>query len=100
MIEFGPPHLPLKEGSSPDVKIPSLSWFGQLSQQPGDPPPFFPIWSQIELPAIRCRHFGGLSATLDQSGQGEPWTLQQDSTPSHGSKFTQSWIQSKKPPPL
>ena len=25
------------EGLSPDVKIPSLSCFGQLSQQPGDP---------------------------------------------------------------
>ena len=26
---------------------------------------------------------------------GEPWTLQQDSAPSHGSKMTQSWIQAQ-----
>ena len=67
MIEFRPPCLPLKEGSTPDIKIPSLSWFGQLSQQLGDPPPFSPIWSQIECPAVCHKHFGGLSAILVQS---------------------------------
>ena len=100
MIEFGPPHLPLKEGSSPDVKIPSLSWFGQLSQQPGDPPPFFPIWSQIELPAIRCRHFGGLSATLDQSGQGEPWTRNKILHPLMVPSSHNPGFRAKKTPPL
>ena len=29
--------------------------------------------------------------------QNKPWTLQQDFAPSHGSKFTQSWIQRKIP---
>ena len=38
---------------------------------------------------------GCLLPWTNQHFQGEPWTLQQDSAPSHGSKFTQSWIQRK-----
>ena len=33
----------------------------------------------------------------EQHFKDEPWTLQQDSAPSHGSKFTQSWILRKIP---
>ena len=29
---------------------------------------------------------------VEQHFKDKPWTLQQDSAPSHGSKFTQSWI--------
>ena len=37
---------------------------------------------EAELFPWACNHFDGV-----------PWTLQQDSTPSHGSKMTQSFIQ-------
>ena len=40
---------------------------------------------------------GCLLPWANQHFQGEPWTLQQDSAPSHGSNFTQSWIQRKIP---
>ena len=33
----------------------------------------------------------------NQHFQSKPWTLKQNSAPSHGSKFTQSWIQRKIP---
>ena len=39
-IEFGRPHLRLKEELSPDAKICSLWWCGQQWPQPGDPRSF------------------------------------------------------------
>ena len=77
---------------------PSLSWFGQLSQQLGGPPPFCPIWSLIELPVVCMDILEGFRLPwANQHFQGKPCTLQQDSALSHGSKFTQSWIQRKIP---
>ena len=58
-----------------------------LSQQLGNPPPFCPIWSQIKLPAVRCRHFGGLSATLGQSA------LQRQTMDPATGFCTLSWLQ-------
>ena len=40
---------------------------------------------------------GCLLPWAEQHFKDKPWTLQQDSAPSHGSKFTQSWIQRKIP---
>ena len=40
---------------------------------------------------------GCLLTWAKQHFKDEPWTLQQDSAPSHGSKFTQSWILKKIP---
>ena len=40
---------------------------------------------------------GCLLPWTNQHFQGEQWTLQQDSAPSHGSKLTQSWIKRKIP---
>ena len=40
---------------------------------------------------------GCLLPWAKQHFKDEPWTLQQDSPPSHGSKFTQSWILRKIP---
>ena len=40
---------------------------------------------------------GCLLLWAKQHFKDEPWTLQQDSAPSHGSKFTQSWILRKIP---
>ena len=40
---------------------------------------------------------GCLLPWAEQYFKDEPWTLQQDSAPSHGSKFTQSWILRKIP---
>ena len=40
---------------------------------------------------------GCLLHWAEQHFKDEPWTLQQDSAPSHGSKFTQSWILGKIP---
>ena len=40
---------------------------------------------------------GCLLPLANQHFQGQPWTLQQDSAPSHGSKLTQSWIQREVP---
>ena len=40
---------------------------------------------------------GCLLPWVEQHFNDESWTLQQDSVPSHGSKFTQSWIQRKSP---
>ena len=86
MIEFGSPYPPLKKGLSPDIKIPSLPWFGQLSQQPGNPPPC-PIWSQIKLPVVCHGHFGGLFATLGQSA------LQRQTMDPATGFCTLSWLQ-------
>ena len=87
MIEFGSPCLPLKKGLSPDVKIPSFPWFGQLLQQPGNPPHFCPIWSQIKLPAVHRGHFGGLFVTLGQSA------LQRQTIDPATGFCTLSWLQ-------
>ena len=50
--------------------------------------------SETEQPAL---HFRILEAELrpwaHKHFDDAPWTLQQDSAPSHGSKMTQSWIQ-------
>ena len=52
---------------------------------------FCALQSQIELPELHRRHFGGLPAALVQEALRKS-SLQQDSAPSHVSMITQFWI--------
>ena len=93
MTEFGLPHHRQRQESSPDATIRSLSWFGRPSQRLEGFRCFF-VPSGVKLNSQRYIADileGCLLPCVKKHFQGIPWSLLQDSVPSHASKITQSW---------
>ena len=89
MIEFGLPRYPQTDGSSPDANPQSVMVWAAITETGRSP--LKSNRTPIAISPIFWR-----AAWAKKHFQGVPCFLQQDSVPSHASKFTKSWIQRTK----